>query len=173
MGTVPTPADPAAGTVLTSTETHTWQQTQAFLLQPPSCRVSITASTAFASGTNPIVWTSKQWDIVQAGDSAMQSSSTNPERITIRTAGRYRVHGMVALSAAAAIFAVNISIYKNTTSVADHWLGVATNTPYTAVVEDEVQCSVGDYLTIQVNTTADLNIRGDIECHMVATWVSN
>lgn len=173
MGTVPTPLDPGAGTVLTSTQTNSWYRTQQLLLRPPSCRVHLTANTSFASGTNPIVWTVEDWDIYMTGDTEQHSTSTSPERITIRTAGRYRVQSMVALSAATAIFAVTVSVYKNTTAQVAGWVGVAVNTPYTVTIDDEIQCVAGDYLTVQVNTTAETNIRGDIQCHMVATWVSN
>lgn len=173
MGTVPTPVLPGSGTAAASSQPTSWCNVMNFLLQPPSCRVRMTTSTAFASGTNPILWNAEDWDIVQSGDSPMHDTSTNTDKMYIRTPGRYRVQAIVSLSAAAAIFAVNIALYKNATQYDTNWLGVATNTPYTAVIADEVQCATGDYLTIQVNTTAALDIRGDIQCSFVATWVSN
>jgi hypothetical protein len=176
MGTVPSPARPLAGVALAQASTDTWWSALNFLLQPPSCRVALTTAVAgWAVATAPIVWNSETWDIVQSGDTEMHSMSTDPERITIRTAGRYRVHGMVALFSSSVI-GLQIQVFKNTTAAGPNaWEGIVTTaTAYTATFTDEIVCAVGDYLTVQVTPTATgLTVSGPIDVHMVATWVSN
>ena len=141
---------------------------------PPSCRVSLTANTPFAVGTNPIVWTVENWDSFPAGGSKMHSTTVNPERLTIRTAGRYHIHGMVAGSATGTQLD-SIKLYKNGSAAPlNMWEGIVPATGYTWAFTDEVPLSIGDYLSIQVvaSGTGTLAIQGDIDVHLVATLVS-
>lgn len=172
MGTVPTPIRPGAATPATSAQAQSWADALVLLLKPPSCRVSLSTDVS-ATVAIQATWDAEQWDIVQTGDTEMHSTSTNPARITIRTAGRYRVHGMACLSTGAAA-SVQVGVLKNGSYVAPVTLTMATGQTYEVTYSDEIQCAVGDYLNLYLTTSAGtLTLLGTKQCFMVATWVSN
>lgn len=170
MGTVPTPADPAASSVLPSSSTHSWYQTHQFLLTPPACRVITNAAqTLVANVPLSILFGAKTLDNVQSGDSPMHSTTTNTDRIYIRTAGRYDVVGLAQFSSATG--AISVDIFKNGVNVSQ----VAMPGPggqASISIDDTIQCSAGDYLTLVVSNSVAGTINTTWPCVMYAKWVS-
>ncbi|MBI4900892.1 MAG: hypothetical protein HY829_10495 [Actinobacteria bacterium] len=171
MGTVPTPADPPASTGLTSAQTHTWQQTLAFLLKPPACRVLTNAATPTSAGVQLIVpFAAETVDNVQSGDTAMHSTSTNNDKVFIRTAGRYDI----ALNAfvAGAAGGLNAVVLKNGVQVTGEaqWL---TGNDRSATLTDTILCAVGDYLQVGITTPSAAALSTSWPVIFYVKWVSN
>jgi len=144
----------------------------ALVATPPSCRVALSASTPFAVGTNPIVWTVESFDKFPAGGSKMHSTSVNPERITIRTAGQYRISAMVLITeASGATSTIPVYLYKNAAAIGTNWLVLPPGLSATTTFAEEVQLAASDYLTLKVAPSAAASVRGDLDVHMIVTWV--
>jgi hypothetical protein len=171
MGTVPTPSDPAAGVVLTSTMTHSWAQTLAFLLQPPACRVLTNAATATTAGVQLIVpFAAETLDVVQASDTPMHSTTTNNDKVYIRTPGRYDISLDAFVSGAAG--GLNAVVLKNGTQVTGEaqWL---TGNDRSATLTDTLQCAVGDYLQVGITTPSAASLSTSWPVIFYVKWVSN
>lgn len=171
MGTVPTPLDPGASTAATSTQAHSWYLTQQFLLKPPACRVLSNAATATAAGVQLIVpFAAETVDNVQALDSPMHSTTTNNDKVFIRTAGRYDI----ALNAfvAGAAGGLNAVVLKNGVQVTGEaqWL---TGNDRSATLTDTLQCAVGDYLQVGITTPNAAALSTSWPVIFYVKWVSN
>ena len=141
----------------------------AFLLDPPVVfAYQGTTATAVATGTLTVL----PMDTELVDTDNVHSTSTNTSRLTIVTAGRYRVTGQIG-------YAVNGTGYRSA-AIAKN----GTNTAITAMnsivaiatyvqVVDEVLCAVGDYieLSAQQNSGVALNtVTGANQTFLKARW---
>lgn len=96
MGTIPTPPTFTTSTVLSAADLNAVGDAITFWADPPRCNVYRAATLSVSSSSWTVIpWTAEDLDKVQSGDSPMHDLSTNPERVYIRTAGRYQIDGQV------------------------------------------------------------------------------
>lgn len=99
MGTIPTPPTFVAGAPLTAAQLNQLRDVQNFWANPPQCQAFDTTGPSLATGatvTVPLV--GEVYDIVQAGDAEMHSTTVNTSRITIRTSGKYVVDAYLSFA---------------------------------------------------------------------------
>lgn len=172
MGTVPSPITPGSGTAATSDQAKSWADAITFALKPPACRAYSNAVQSWGAGASYVVlFGAESFDNVQTGDTEMHSTSTNTDRITIRTAGRYDLVGIAQYVSAST--SSSVAILKNGVQVA-----VIGNTATTAVqasltITDSFQCAIGNYFQLQITTTAAGSISAAWPCSLYLKWVSN
>lgn len=132
MGTVPTVATFTAGGVVTSTWLNTVKSATDFLLSPPAAFVFHSASITLSHATYAVIpMGGEAYEVVQAGDSEMHSTSTNNSRVYVRTSGKWQISAQLG-------FAVN--------SAGDRLLNVRKN----------AAGSIGGGVSLYVGTTAPL-----------------
>lgn len=171
MGTVPVPALHSASTVLTTAETTSWYNAITFALKPPACRAISNALQAVAASTNvTVVFGGETFDQVQTGDTEMHSTSTNPERITIRTAGRYDVSYRAAVATTGTLATL---VFKNGVATDIGGTTNASGGQALVAVTDSLVCAIGDYLTLVVFSTVAGSITVANPSSMYVKWVSN
>lgn len=165
---VPVPLDPGAGIVLTSTMTHSWYQTQAWLLAPPKCRLTTTATTT--TGT-AFTWSSVAFNAEMYDPTGMHDNATNNSRITIATTGYYRLAGR---SRTAANTGLGVQFAVSGTAVADtdNWAAYVTGPGVAdASTTATLYLTAGQYVELQVvasSATVVVTV-STFEAH----WVSN
>jgi len=165
---VPVPALHSASTVLTTAETTTWYNTMQWLLAPPKCRLTTSATTT--TGT-AFAWSSVAFNTEAYDSTSMHDTVTNNSRITIATSGFYR---LMAKSRATANVSLGIRLAVSGSAVPDveNWApfmagpGVAdTSTSATLYL------TAGQYVEAQVASSGAATVvaSSTFEAH----WVSN
>jgi len=135
---------------------------------PASTRVVKTTDST-TGGAYTVVFDSESWD----NSTPEMHTAGAPDRVQIRTAGKYIVHGMVTLNSNANI-QPTLALCKNGTP----WLTMLVSVDNTKVVDlaftDEQAFAVGDYITLQVTalTGGTLGILGTKQCHMNVRRIS-
>ena len=166
---VPVPLDPGAGVVLTSTATHSWYQTLAYLLAPPSCRLTKTAATT----TGAIgVFGAVAFDAESYDATGMHDNVTNNSRITIAQTGQYRLNGKLRTSTNTSLgakFAVNGTALAET----EMWAGFAASAYADVAIDTTVALVAGQYVELLAATTTATVAVGPTACYFEARWVSN
>lgn len=115
---------------------------------PPACQVKRTSNLTSYVADAAITWQAANYDTESPSD-PMWSSGTNPERVTIRTAGIYMVVYKGYLTATATLSAVQPSIRKNGTQITD--IGAYfVSTASLWSLSQTLSLAVGDYLTASV-----------------------
>ena len=98
MGTIPTITTFTAGAVLTATQMNNMKAVADFWALTPRCSVyqtSVTSVSNSAVNWTLLPWQAEVFDIVQAGDSPMHDTTTNPSRVYVRTTGKYEINGQL------------------------------------------------------------------------------
>lgn len=97
MGTIPTFPTFTAGEIPTAAKLTSIKTAGDFWGLTP--RAGVHSNTGQSIANNVYVlftaWDGEAFDVVQSGDTEMHSTTTNPERVYIRTAGRYQISGQV------------------------------------------------------------------------------
>lgn len=102
MGVIPSFPSFAAGEIPTDAKLTSIKTAGDFWALTPRCGVYSNTPQAIPSGVTYSLftgWDAELFDIAQAGDSEMHSLTTNPERIYIRTSGKYQISGQVFFQA--------------------------------------------------------------------------
>jgi len=90
----------AVGDKLTAARWNTVASAIAFQLNPPEAMCTNTAGTSIPNNSETVVpMAGETVDTGPSWDGAMHSTSTNTSRITITTAGRYDIDGLIAFAA--------------------------------------------------------------------------
>lgn len=108
MGTIPSFPTFTAGEIPTAAKLTMIKTAGDFWALTPRCGVVANAAQSIATSPTVFVlftaWNAETFDIVQSGDSPMHDTVTNPERIFIRTTGKYQISGQVTFDANATGF---------------------------------------------------------------------
>lgn len=178
-----TPSTQPTGTLITSTmyKAHLVDNIK-FLHGPPNCRVQRDVAQAMPTGAwDSIVWDQEDWD------NNTMWSSTNPDQVFVRTAGKYLAMTSVGLTNSSGGTRRDIGIFKNSTSAATDndeafraKMGSVVDFPNADInlsVTGMFSMTTSDYLTVQVfhdvganlNTSTSPNNRPKL----AVLWVSS
>lgn len=107
MGTIPAFPAFTAGEIPTAAKMNQAKTAGDFWALTPRCSVYANATQSINNTAYVLVtaWDNELYDIVQSGDSPMHDTVTNPERLYIRTTGKYLVSGQI-------VFASNATGYR-------------------------------------------------------------
>jgi hypothetical protein len=139
-----------AGQLVTAGQLKSLLNAASFLLNPPRCQAYQTTGQTVASATNtPLSFQSEVYDT-----DGMHSTTTNPWRLTVQTAGLYNVQAYAIFTTTmAATVQVQAEIWINGSPVeggsasgtgAGSGIGTALN------ISAPVQLNVGDYVELVV-----------------------
>jgi hypothetical protein len=172
MATVPAPRTWAAGEFPTATQFNTEiRDAVNFLLAPPRAHAYQAVAQSLTSGVSAVI----TMDSEQVDTDNIHSTAASTSRLTIVTAGRYRVIGQVA-------FASNATGYRTATllrtgaTIAQQRHAAVSGTTHVEQVTDDILCVAGDYIELQAdqNSTAALNTSpGTSATFLHAVWVSS
>lgn len=117
------------------------------------CRLSLSANINVADSTGVIL----PWGVEDVDPMDLHSTVTNPSRITIKRAGRYRVMTSVSFSSSGAGGYRRIQLARN--GIANivgqtHVAPLAVSQFTNATIVQTVLAAVGDYFEIQVTQTS-------------------
>lgn len=101
MGTIPSYPTFTSGEIPTAAKLTQIKTAGDFWALTPRCQVYATATfNVPTSGTYALMtgWAAETFDVVQSGDTPMHDLVTNPERIYIRTTGKYIITGQVTFT---------------------------------------------------------------------------
>jgi len=129
----------------------------------PWCKVYRSANVTLTHN----VLTTLSWDAEDLDTHSLHSTSTNPSRVTITRAGRYRVTAQVAFLANAT--GQRTVIVNKNGATAHHVRHAATPTSAAVLVTTgTVLCAPGDYLEVQAQQTSGGNL--DVSAAISNTW---
>ena len=115
----------------------------AFLLDPPVVYAYQTAANNCPDSTVTLI----TMDAELVDTDNVHSTSTNTSRLTIVTAGRYRVLGQLSYNVSGAVGYRDARLLKNGANVALTRIPAPNAISYTQVY-DEILCAVGDYIEL-------------------------
>lgn len=164
---VPVPALHSASTVLTTAETTTWYNTMQWLLAPPKCRLVTTTVTTL---TTAFTWYSVAFDSESYDLTNMHDNATNNSRITIATAGYYRITGKLQ---SLATIGARLAISGTADATTETWAQLATGAYANPKVDTTLYLTVGQYIEIQGDATVGGTNLVPAGCYLEAHWVSN
>jgi parallel beta-helix repeat protein len=142
---------------------------------PPMCKATGTSSQTIPDSA----WTAVTWGAEEYDSDAMHDNSTNPDRITFNTAGRYRVSAGVSFASNAVGIrcARVIKYHAGDTTIAEE-MRAATNgddTSFTLTATTEVdEADIGDYVRLDVyqSSTGNLDIaRSAARMQLAVEWI--
>lgn len=130
-------------------------------LRDISCRVYQNSITSVTTSWPNLVFGAEAWDT-----DSMHSTSVNPERITINTAGKYLIGGALYL-ANNVVSGLRI-VVDGTTAYAMQKQGNSGN-PEGVTISTLLYLNAGQYLTLQAYASSSTNTGGDYPTNFWAT----
>ena len=132
---------------------------------PPACRANTNAILTTTAG---VAYPIPFGEDTLKTDVTMHSTTVNPERVYVRTAGRYDV---VTLTQYATASSSSVALQKNGVTFIQAATPVTAQSAVTLV--DTVDCVAGDYLTVLLTTTAAGTISNIWPCSLYVHRVSD
>lgn len=153
MGTIPTTPSFTAGEKLTAAKLEQVCDAVDFWALTPRCYAYRSVVQSISTATYTAVdLDAEVYDIVQSGDTASHSTSTDPSRIYVRTAGKYEIAGQVMFNAnatGARIAQVRLNgvgtVLSESSQQAITTVGIDTGVPFPTV---ELALTAGDYIEL-------------------------
>lgn len=171
----------STGDVLTATNYNNLQTNSNNYRVPPAIQVRRTSNLTSYVSDATITWQSTGYDTESTGSSPsdpMWSSGTNPDRVTIKTAGLYLVVFKGYLTATATLSLVQPSIRKNGTSVCDTYATIYASANGLWSQSVVLSLAATDYLTASVFISGGSAYiiggtasEGNTQTTLTATWV--
>jgi hypothetical protein len=149
MATLPTPRTWTVGELLTAAKLNAdLRDGLNFLLRPPLCILELNHSQSIPYNNDTII----NLDYERVDTDNGHSTTTNPERYVVQTAGWYEIIGRVGydFNATGGRSAI---IYVNTTDWMRATVGAPDNIYCQAVVMGHWMCNVNDYIRLGANHT--------------------
>jgi hypothetical protein len=164
---IPVPIDPGSGTAATTTQAHSWYTALVFLLAPPACRLTTTAagSTGASAVFAAVPFNQETYDV-----SGMHDNVTNNTRITIATAGTYRIKGKLRTGTNTSIGA-KFAISGTAQAETEKWSGFATGAFADVDIDTTIFLTAGQYVELQAATITATVALSSANCYLEALWV--
>lgn len=144
-----------------------------FLSNPPTCKVTHTANQSLSNNnTTALIFNSDRWDT-----DGMHSTASNTNRITIQTAGKYRIYGHVRFTSNATGHRFLSIRLNGTSTLSNMYINANTTGDSDLQVYHEHNCSAGDYFELLARQTSGgaLNVEYNSEGYTPifgASWFS-
>jgi hypothetical protein len=170
VATLPAPHTWTAGDDATSTNLQSLTSAINFLTNPPRCKAYAGAAQTLTTAVAAAVAFNQE----EIDNDAMHSTVTNNSRLTVVTAGRYRVRGQVT-------FVSNSTSYRTAdlratgTLFAAQAVQAANGTATKLQVEGEWVASVGDYFELYATQASGGNLdtaSGQYNTFLHAEWIA-
>lgn len=170
MATLPNPHTWVANDDATSTRMQSLTYGIDFLLAPPRCRAYQSTLQTLTTGTAAVVTMTSE-DIDTDG---IHSTAVNTSRMTIVTAGRYRVIASVAFASNATGLR-RVRILRNGSTIASTQLQAVNGSTTSMQCVDEVLCVATDYIEMDATQSSGGNLDtavGTASTFLHVVWVS-